>query len=336
MPTTTFFLIRSLVIGSILAFLASSCSSRLQSSAKEDPSALKVVQDDAGHTISVFAPGIDDPLVVQNARPYHRPYLHPIMAPDGNGSLTQYSPGHHRHQTGLYWGFTRVNGSGAPVDTLKKWFYRKDKPPRIVEMIGRDFFHHPDGGYWKRLVMKVTKPSGKVVQWQTEYHMLDAASKPMLKETQRWTMEQSAGKLILSLEWEGKAVRDIKINGFSYGGLFLRMPWHPGIEGVAINSAGQKNQEAESQPAEWVDVGMTIEGRANWGHIRILDHPSNNGFPQTWRVDGQLGVGPCRAIAGDWEIKKGKTEIIRHQLVVYTGEEDAAEMEQIWKKYSGE
>ena len=31
------------------------------------------------------------------------------------------------------------------------------------------------------------------------------------------------------------------------GGLFIRMPWKPGINGEAINSARQKNQRAEGQ-----------------------------------------------------------------------------------------
>ena len=57
----------------------------------------------------------------------HRPYLHPIISPDGKGVLTEYSPGHHKHQTGLYWGFTRINGTGADEETLKEWFYNKDK-----------------------------------------------------------------------------------------------------------------------------------------------------------------------------------------------------------------
>jgi hypothetical protein len=48
-------------------------------------------------------------LVTQHAGAEMRPYLHPILAPDGKGELTEFSPGHHKHQTGLYWGFTRVN-----------------------------------------------------------------------------------------------------------------------------------------------------------------------------------------------------------------------------------
>lgn len=63
-------------------------------------------------------------LVTQHAGAEMRPYLHPILAPNGKGELTEFSPGHHKHQTGLYWGFTRVNG--------------------------RDYFHNNKGDSWLR------------------------------------------------------------------------------------------------------------------------------------------------------------------------------------------
>ena len=90
---------------------------------------LEARHNEGSGTITVHRDGLAKPLVTQHAAADHRPYLHPIVAPDGNGTLTEYSPGHHRHQTGLYWGFTRVNG--------------------------RDFFPHPGGDYWKRRGVKV-------------------------------------------------------------------------------------------------------------------------------------------------------------------------------------
>ncbi|MEC7906073.1 MAG: DUF6807 family protein, partial [Verrucomicrobiota bacterium] len=90
---------------------------------------LNLVKDEDAETISVFRSGSSEPIIVQHARDDHRPYMHPIVAPDGNGVLTEYSPGHHKHQTGIYWGFTRLNG--------------------------RDYFHNPSGGYWQRVDSKV-------------------------------------------------------------------------------------------------------------------------------------------------------------------------------------
>jgi len=95
---------------------------------------LVVRQDEAAGTISVYRAGNSSPIVTQNARPDFRPYLHPIMAPDGQGVVTEDSPGHHKHQTGLYWGFTRLNG--------------------------RDYFHNPAGDHWRRTSAAVVVASG--------------------------------------------------------------------------------------------------------------------------------------------------------------------------------
>ncbi|MDP7178365.1 MAG: PmoA family protein, partial [Verrucomicrobiota bacterium] len=57
-------------------------------------------------TITIHREGLAKPLVTQHAAADHRPYLHPIIGPNGKGVFTEYSPGHHKHQTGLYFGFT--------------------------------------------------------------------------------------------------------------------------------------------------------------------------------------------------------------------------------------
>jgi len=295
----------------------------------------QILEEKATETLSIFRTGGKEPVLTQNAKTGMRPYLHPIMSPDGNGSLTEFSPGHHPHQTGLYWGFTRVNGTGAPADTLKKWFYNRDKPQRIKDMVGRDFFHFNVDSHWKKVSANIVEGEGEVVKWQTVYQMLDVEGNPILEETMNWSMTEQKGKFLINLEWEGKAIEDITINKFSYGGMFLRMPFRRGIdEGEVVNAARQKNRQAEGQKAMWVDVGMEIEGRDDWGHIAIFDHPQNGGYPTPWRVDGRLGIGPSRAIAGDWHIKKGETELIKHQIVAYTGKLNDIEIKGLWNDYS--
>ena len=98
--------------------------------------------------------------------------------------------------------------------------------------------------------------------------------------------------------WRGEAKTDVTIGKYDYGGLFLRMPWREGIKGEVVNAARQRNERAEGQRAMWVDVAMQVDGRDDLAHIAIFDHPDNAGYPQTWRVDEQLGVGPARSRAG--------------------------------------
>jgi putative membrane-bound dehydrogenase-like protein len=279
----------------------------LQAASTSRAEPLRIEADEAASTISVFRAGAQEPILTQNARADFRPYLHPIVAPDGQGLLTEYSPAHHKHQTGLYWGFTRVNG--------------------------RDYFHHPGEGYWRRVSATIlpterSTPEGGeaeppqdegVVRWQTIYDLLDEQGETMMQETQTWSMHQRKGEYLLDLEWAGEARTDVTISEYNYGGLFLRMPWRPGIAGDAVNAARQRNERAEGQKSPWLDVGMQVEGREDLAHIAIFDHPENAGFPQPWRVDKELGVGPVRARLGDWHIKKGEREVIRHRLFFYTG-----------------
>ena len=294
-----------------------------------------IVEDAATESFSIFRIGGKEPVLTQNAKSGMRPYLHPIMSPDGNSSLTEYSPGHHPHQTGLYWGFTRVNGTGAPVDTLKKWFYNRNKPQRIKDMIGRDFFHFNGESHWQKVSAEIVEEEGEVVKWKTVYNMLGEDGNPIMEETMNWSMTEKEGKFLVDLEREGKAIEDITINKFSYGGMFLRMPFSKGIEGEVVNAARQKGQQAEGQKAMWVDVGMEIEGRDDWGHIAIFDHPQNAGYPTPWRVDRQLGIGPSRAIAGDWHIEKEMTVLTKHRIVAYTGQLNDIEMTDLLKDYIG-
>jgi putative membrane-bound dehydrogenase domain len=273
---------------------------------------LRIAQDETTGAISIYHTDGTAPILVQNAEAEFRPYIHPIVAPDGKGILTEYSPGHHKHQTGLYWGFTRVNG--------------------------RDFFHHPGKDYWKRVSAKIIPVDSGVqaVKWQTVYDLLDSVGNTMLTETQNWTMKLDSGRYLLELQWNGEAKTDITVGKYDYGGLFLRMPWKKDINGEVVNAARQRNEKAEGQRSMWVDVGMQVEGRNDLAHIAIFDHPDNNGYPQMWRVDGQLGVGPARSRAGDWFIKNGETETIRHQLVVYTGQLNDVELTETWSAFTGQ
>ena len=141
----------------------------------QESTQLRLEQD--GNDIRVLRAGSTEPIITQNAQADHRPFLHPIVAPDGKGLLTEYSPGHHPHQTGLYWGFTQVNG--------------------------RDFFHHPEGDYWKRVSADVITGEGEEVQWRTVYQMLNEEGEAIMEETQSWTMHEAGGKYFLQPRLDG-------------------------------------------------------------------------------------------------------------------------------------
>jgi putative membrane-bound dehydrogenase-like protein len=294
-----------------IAFASRAIQSRTLQPKPAPPAAkgFTIRQDAKTGTIAVFRAGGRTALVTQNARPDERPYLHPIVAPDGRGILTEDKPAHHPHQTGLYWGFTRLNG--------------------------RDYFHNPGGQFWRRVSANVLQAAGDEVRWQTVYDLLDEGGQAVLTETQRWAMREKNGALQLDLTWRGEAKTDVTIGKYDYGGLFLRMPWREGITGEVINAARQRNERAEGQRAMWVDAAMQVPGRDDLAHVAIFDHPDNAGYPQTWRVDDQLGIGPARSRTGDWTIARNQTEVIRHRLLVYSGGPlNDIDMTAAWKEYS--
>lgn len=257
--------------------------------------------------ISVVRNKDSQTLLTQIAQENIRPYIHPITAPDGKGVLTQFSPDHHKHQTGLYWGLKQVNG--------------------------RDYFMNWKQDYWQKVSATVVQEKGTQVKWQTVYHLLNESKQPILTETQTWAIQEQNGQYLLDLEWKGEAKQDITIGKFYVGGLFLRMPWHKGINGEVVTAAGQRNQEAEGQRAIWADIGIQVEGRSDLAHIAIFDHPDNTVFPTPWRVDNELGIGPSRQILGDWKIEKDQTASFRYRIIVYTGALNRALLTSQWKAY---
>ena len=292
---------------SVLTFVSSAVFALIGAT---NADSLRVHHDESAGTFAVLRSTSEKPILTQTAKPDYRPYIHPIVAPDGKGVLTELSPEHHEHQTGLFWGFTQVNG--------------------------RDYFHHPEGDYWKRQSLNVIQAQGETVQWQTVYNLLAADGTAVLTETQRWTLREPGSRYVLDLEWTGEAKTDVTVGKSDFGGLFLRMPWREGIEGEVMNAARQRNTAADGKRAMWLDVGMRVEGRGNLAHIAIFDHPQNPGFPSPWRVDGELGVGPARARLGDWSLNEGEQTIAKHRFLIYGGDLNDVEVTEAWREFSGQ
>lgn len=281
----------------------------------ERSTVLNAFNDREAGTITIFREGNQaDILLVQNAQEKIRPFIHPIVAPDGKGVLTEYRPGHHTHQTGLYWGLKMVNGRDFFMDCCK---------PGTT-------------GYHRKISADVVKETGHKVSWKTVYDLLDEEGNTILTETHNWSMQEKEEMYFIDLIWEGHAKQDVTFGEFYVGGLFLRMQWYDGIDGEVVNASGHRNQEAEAERSIWTDAGIQIDGRDDRAHVAMFDHPGNNGFPISWRVDTQLGVGPSRQIMGDWTLSNGETEIVWYRLVVYTGTLRADHLTKLWTEYVAE
>src|SRR6266566_5096498 len=109
--------------------------------------------------VAIYRPGVDTPIFAFNAPEDGRPYVHPLLAPDGKGVLTELSPSHHKHQTGIYVGFLIVNG--------------------------RDYFHNRGGDHFRRTAFKHEMKS-EGVAFTSRYELLDKDKNAQLVETQSW------------------------------------------------------------------------------------------------------------------------------------------------------
>jgi hypothetical protein len=266
--------------------------------------------ENTGRRLSLFREGRREPIVVQNAAANRRPYLHPLVAPDSIGVLTEDTPAHHPWQHGLYVGLNAVNGVG---------FWKEGK---------EDGTFHPE---------PIPSPQQKRdrVSWQVRTAWRSPDGTTLLIETQGWTFQDAGDTYTLDLDWQLRAEIALTFGEYPYGGLFLRMPYREELGGLALNSEGQKNGDAEGQRARWVAVQMRTEGRSGPAGIALMDHPENPEHPVPWRVDGQLGIAPSRCIAGEWKLVRGETARFRHRVYAFCRPADVDRIEASWNAFAG-
>ena len=97
----------------IVCCLFSACGSPSKTTDNEQENgsvSLKLVGRESDETISMVRTDRDEPILVQRIRADFRPYIHPILAPDGKGILTEYSPGRTNIRTGYIAGLPGLMG----------------------------------------------------------------------------------------------------------------------------------------------------------------------------------------------------------------------------------
>ena len=268
-------------------------------SASADRQSVRVERGDGTH------------ILTHRVRRGQRPSIHPIIAPDGLGVMTEDSPGHHPWQHGLYTGFNRVNNIG---------FWREEPQ---------------DGSFDPCLDAEPLVDAAGVARWSLTNLWSHPDGTRMITEGQRWSLNDAGSSYDIEIDWKLRAEIDIEIGEFMAGGLFLRMPYAPETGGLAVNSDGLRNGAAEKQRARWTAVSMPLAGRADWAGMAIMDHPSNPAHPTTWRVDNELGISPSRVIAGSWTIPAGSVDRYRFLVHVFCGPIDEPALDAVWKRFSG-
>ncbi|OGV62368.1 MAG: hypothetical protein A3K19_15965 [Lentisphaerae bacterium RIFOXYB12_FULL_65_16] len=273
-------------------------------SVRHEPHRLQVVRVESGA-----------PILVQHAAADNRPYIHPLLAPDGKGCLTEDQPWHHLWQHGIYTGLHGVNG----VDF---W----------TEGLSRGGLEH-DGTFHPR-PLATPRAEGNIACWQVEAAWRAPQAADILIERQSWWFEDLGSAYRLDLDWELQACTDVTFDACAYGGLFLRMPWRPELTAMAVDSDGRGRAEAEGKRSRWVAVSMPLPGRPTHAGIAVLDHPGNPVHPTPWRVDGNYGISPSRCILGGWQLRSGERACERYRLFVFCGEVNPEVVEHEWLRFA--
>jgi len=259
-------------------------------------------------------PGAPAPLLVQNAPPHRRPFIHPLAAPDGQGELTEDMPAHHPWQRGLYVGLNDVGGVG----------FWKEGTGAAGESDGT---FHPQP-------LEGPAVDGARATWQVRSQWRAPGGAPLLEETQTWRLRDAGAHCELELDWTLRGLRAITFGQYPYGGLFLRMPYRAEVGGTVRTSEGTGFPQAEGQPARWVALCMPLPGRRGEAGVAMLDHPGNPGHPVPWRVDHQLGIAPSRCIGGAWHLREGESTTSRYRLYLFCGATDPQAVEAQWRAFA--
>ena len=118
----------------------------------------------------------------------------------------------------------------------------------------------------------------------------------------------------------------------SDAGLLIRVPdsmtVDRGLGGTIVNSVGQRNADAWSRRAEWVDYHGPVEGETLG--IAILNHPTSFRHPTTWHVRtyglfcanpfGSKQMNPEEE-SGAVSLPAGGTISLRHRFIFHVGDE---------------
>jgi len=269
---------------------------------RQEPNRLQILRAESGAL-----------LLVQHAGPDNRPYIHPIKAPDGNGCLTENQPWHHFWQHGLYTGLHGVNGLDFWCEGLNG--------------LEHDGTFHPKP-------LAAARVDGNTVSWVVETDWKSPSGVAILTEFQEWRLEDLGTTYRLDLQWSLKAHCDVRFDECAYGGLFLRLPWHPLTGATALDSEGRGRAESEGKRSRWVAVSLPLLGRDNEAGVAILDHPNNPVHPTPWRVDGNYGISPSRCILGGWQLGKGEASLEHYRLIAFCGSINSAAIQNEWDIFS--
>jgi hypothetical protein len=251
-------------------------------------------------------------------------FIHPLFSPSGT-VLTEIQPPDHMHHYGLWNPWTRTTFRGKEVDF---WNLAKEE--------GRVSY----GGIVSALegeVFSSIQVLHQHIAWPGSPDETIAMNE--LKDMRTYFRED--GKFVVDFTSTLSPVEKIILEEYRYGGFVLRATAEWTAETSDFyTSRGLDRDQADGQRAEWCVVSGESGGMISG--IVMMGFPANYNHPEpirVWPSDANQGRGdvfinfsPTRNTS--WTLEPGNNYILRYRMVIFEGEPDAQEAENLWNDYS--
>ena len=272
----------------------------------------------------------------------NKPFLWQIIGPTGKSMTRGFPmadvPGEttdHVHQRGLTFGHEAVAGFDTWTEAAT---YGYGDTPKTAEKIKKL------GAIRHRGYRTLTGGTTAVIHAHSE--IVDAANKPLLAEERRMTFSSTPDARIIDVDIDLiAAYGPLEMADIKDAGISIRVPDSMAVDrrqgGTIINSAGQRDADAWSRHAAWVDYHGPVDG--DHLGIAILNHPASFRHPTAWHVRtyglfcanpfGMKAMNP-EAESGAVSLKAGGRISLRHRFIFHLGDEQQAEIAKAYEAYA--
>ena len=272
----------------------------------------------------------------------NKPFLWGIVGPTGKPMTRAFPladvPGEttdHVHQRGLTFGHEGVAG----FDTWTEAATHRDSPAFAARLAKIGAIRHL--GYR-------TLAGGTTAVIHARSEICDASNRPLLAEERRMTFSTAASQRIIDIDIDLVAAHGpVELTDMKDAGVYIRVPDSMAVDGkqggVIVNSAGERNADAWSKRATWVDYHGPVDGE-HLG-IAILNHPASFRHPTPWHVRtyglfcanpfGMKTMNP-EAESGAVSLEAGGRISLRHRFLFHVGDEQQAGIAAAYEAYAAE
>jgi len=328
----------------LLALLCFDSAGFLRAATAAEPSGLSLRQDRHGIRIEVDG----GPFAAYVINEANKPYLWPVIGPTGKAMTRAFPmqdlPGEpaaqrdHTHHRGITFGHENLGGTDSWHD--RSTFAKEPNGSPRVASLGR--IAHRD------FSLLAIDGDRAVVEEICDH--VDPAGKTIVIERRRLTFRANQASRTIDIDQEFRSSKDagtVRVGDNKDAGLYVRVPATMAVDskqgGRIVNSDGQVDKEAWSKPARWCDYHGPAEGE-HLG-IAILNHPASHRHPTRWHVRtyGLFAANPFAGRGYDPALPDASStlapgEVLRlhHRILLHTGDERAAAVDDAWQQYARE